>query len=144
MIEFHEDSAKSFLELASNQRLKIMLSISNKPSKPSIMSKELDVTIQEVSRNFDRLVDAGLLVKNNEGRHHLSTFGKIVCMQIPSLVFLSHNRRYFEKHSLDDIPLKFKQRIGALVQGELIKGFVKVQERWKKIYENCSASDKIA
>ena len=136
MIEFHEDSAKSFLELASNQRLKIMLSISNKPSKPSIMSKELDVTIQEVSRNFDRLVDAGLLVKNNEGRHHLSTFGKIVCMQIPSLVFLSHNRRYFEKHSLDDIPLKFKQRIGALVQGELIKGFVTIEERWKKIYRD--------
>jgi len=135
---FNEDSAKSFLELASNQRLDILLSISNKPSKPSIMSKELGVTIQEVSRNFDRLVNAGLLVKNSEGHHDLSTFGKIICIQIPSLVFLSHNRHYFQKHSLDDIPLKFKQRIGSLVQGEFIKGFVKVQERWKKIYENAN------
>ena len=138
MTNFNEDSAKGFLELASNQRLDILLSISNKPSKQSTMSKELGVTIQEVSRNFDRLVNAGLLVKNNKGYHNLSTFGKIICMQIPSLVFLSCNRHYFQKHSLDDIPLKFKQRIGSLVQGEFIKGFIKVQERWNKIYENAN------
>jgi predicted transcriptional regulator len=136
VIKTQEDTAKNYLELASNQRLSILLSMSNNQSKPSIMSKELGVTIQEVSRNFDRLVNAGLIVKNVEGYHNLSTFGKILCMQIPSLVFLSSNRHYFEKHSLDDIPLKFKQRIGSLVQGEFIKGFVKVQERWKKIYEN--------
>ena len=136
MTNFNEDSAKGFFELASNQRLNILSSISDKPSKPSIMSKELGVTIQEVSRNFDRLVNADLLMKNGEGYHHLSTFGKIICMQIPSLVFLSQNRNYFKKHSLDDIPLKFKQRIGSLVHGECIKGFIKVQERWKKIYEN--------
>jgi predicted transcriptional regulator len=117
MTNFNEDSAKGFLELASNQRLDILSIISKKPSKPSIMSKELDVTIQEVSRNFDRLVNGGLLVKNSEGYHHLSTFGKIICMQIPSLVFLSDNRNYFQKHTLDYIPLKFKQRIGSIVQG---------------------------
>lgn len=138
MIKFYENSAKDFLELASNQRLSMMLSILDKPSKPSIMSKELSATIQEVSRNFDRLVKADLLVKNVEGYYHLSTFGKTLCIQIPSLVFLSQNRHYFKKHSLDDVPLKFRQRIGALVQGEFIKGFVKVQDRWKTIYDNAN------
>ena len=138
MINFYEDSAKDFLELASNQRLSILLSIFNKPSKPSIMSKKLNVTIQETSRNFDRLTKTGLLVKNSEGYHDLSTFGKILCLQIPSLVFLSQNRHYFEHHSIDDIPLKFRQRIGALVQGKFIKGFITVQDRWKKIYENAN------
>ncbi len=138
MTNFYERSAKDFLELASNQRLSILFSIFNKPSKPSIMSKELSVTIQEVSRNFDRLMKAGLLVKNTEGYYDLSTFGKILCIEAPSLVFLSQNRHYFENHSLDNIPLKFRQRIGALVQGKFIKGFVKVQERWKKIYENAN------
>jgi len=138
MIKFYEDSAKDFLELASQQRLRIMLSLLNKPSKPSIIRKELNVTIQEISRNFDRLMKTGFLVKNNEGYYDLSTFGKTLCLQIPSIVFLSQNRQYFENHSLDNVPLKFRQRIAALVQGEYIKGFVKVQEQWTKIYKNAN------
>lgn len=138
MIKFYEDSAKDFLELASQQRLRIMLSLLNKPSKPSIIRKELNVTIQEISRNFDRLMKTGFLVKNSEGYYDLSTFGKTLCLQIPSIVFLSQNRQYFENHSLDNVPLKFRQRIAALVQGEHIKGFVKVQEQWTKIYKNAN------
>ena len=138
MIKFYEDSAKDFLELASHQRLRIMLSLLNKPSKPSIIKKELNVTIQEISRNFDRLMKTGFLVKNSEGYYDLSTFGKTLCLQIPSIVFLSQNRQYFENHSLDNVPLKFRQRIAALVQGEHIKGFVKVQEQWTKIYKNAN------
>lgn len=138
MIKFYEDSAKDFLELASQQRLRIMLSLLNKPSKPSIIRKELNVTIQEISRNFDRLMKTGFLVKNSEGYYDLSTFGKTLCLQIPSIVFLSQNRQYFENHSLDNVPLKFRQRIAALVQGEYIKGFVKVQEQWTKIYKNAN------
>jgi predicted transcriptional regulator len=138
VIKFYEDSAKDFLELASQQRLRIMLSLLNKPSKPSIIRKELNVTIQEISRNFDRLMKTGFLVKNSEGYYDLSTFGKTLCLQIPSIVFLSQNRQYFENHSLDNVPLKFRQRIAALVQGEYIKGFVKVQEQWTKIYKNAN------
>jgi len=134
--KFYEDSAKDFLELASQQRLRIILGLLNNPSKPSLMSKKLAVTIQEISRNFDRLMKAGLIDKNSEGYYTLSTFGKTLCLQIPSIVFLSQNRHYFEHHSLDNIPLKFRQRIAGLVEGELIKGFVSVQERWKKIYKN--------
>lgn len=138
MTHSYEDSAKNFLELASSQRLNILLSIFNKPSKPSIMSKELDATIQEISRNFERLVKTGLLVRNSEGYYNISTFGKILCIQIPSLVFLSQNRNYFENHSLDDVPLKFRQRTASLVQGKFIKGVVTVRERWMKIYKNAN------
>ena len=102
------------------------------------MSKELGATIQEISRNFDRLTKTGLVVKNSDGFYTLSTFGKTLCLQIPSLVFLSQNRYYFENHSLDDIPLKFRQRTAALVQGKHVKGFVKVQEKWKQIYKNAN------
>lgn len=138
MTKFYEESAKEFLELASQQRLVILFSLFDKQSKPSIISKELGVTIQEVSRNFDRLTKTGLVVKNSEGYYDLSTFGKTLCIQIPSLVFISQNRHYFENHSLDDIPLKFIQRIAALVEGKTVKGFIKVQEKWKKIYENAN------
>ncbi|MBT8234357.1 MAG: transcriptional regulator, partial [Bacteroidia bacterium] len=99
---------------------------------------ELGITTQESSRNFDRLQKSGLITKNSDGLYHLSTFGKAICLQIPSLVFLSQNKPFFEKHSLDEIPLKFRQRIGALVEGRPIKGFVKVQEIWQTIYQKAN------
>lgn len=132
----YENSAKDFLEIASHQRISIIFSLKEKKSKVSMMAKQLDATPQEVSRNFERLVKAGLIAKDTDGYYGLSTFGKAICTQVPSLVFLSQNRKYFEKHNFEDIPLKFIQRIGALVRGKYVKGFVKVQEQWREIYDN--------
>jgi len=132
----YEDSAKDFLELSSHQRISIIFGLEEKKSKVSMMAKQLDATSQEVSRNFERLVKAGLITKDKDGYYVLSTFGRAICTQVPSLVFLSQNRKYFEKHNFEDIPLKFIQRIGALVRGKYVKGFVKVQEQWREIYYN--------
>jgi len=134
----YENSAKDFLELSSHQRISIIFGLKEKKSKVSMMAKQLDATSQEVSRNFDRLVKAGLITKDKDGYYGLSTFGKAICTQVPSLVFLSQNRKYFERHNFEDIPLKFIQRIGALVRGKYVKGFVKVQEQWREIYDNAN------
>jgi len=134
----YEDSAKDFLELASNQRISIIFNLKEKKSKISVMAKKLDTTQQEVSRNFDRLVKAGIIKKDIEGYYTLSTFGRAICTQVPSLIFLSQNRKYFGTHNFEDVPLKFIQRVGALVRGKHIKGFVKVQERWRMIYDNAN------
>lgn len=133
---FYENAASDFLELASEQRLKIIFNLLEKKSKISNMAKELHATVQEVHRNFERLSDAGLIIKDKDGYYDLTTYGKTMCTQVPSLLFLSKNRKYFETHDFGDIPMKFIQRIGALAGGQQIKGFVKVLEQWKSIYKN--------
>ncbi len=132
----YEKAADDFLELASQQRLGILLRLLDKKSKVSTIAKELDATVPEVYRNFERLVKADLIVKDSDGDYSITTYGKIICSQIPSLVFLSQNKKYFRNHDFGDIPQKFLQRIGALVAGQHIKGFVKVLEHWKDIYKN--------
>ena len=132
----YENAARDFLELASEQRLNIIFKLLEKKSKISSMAKELDATVQEVHRNFERLADAGLIVKDKDGYYDLTTYGKTICTQVPSLLFLSKNRKYFENHDFGDIPMKFIQRIGALAGGQPVKGFVKVLEQWKSIYKN--------
>lgn len=133
---FYENAAADFLELASEQRLKIIFNLLEKKSKISNMAKDLHATVQEVHRNFERLSDAGLIVKDKDGYYDLTTYGKTMCTQVPSLLFLSKNRKYFETHDFGDIPMKFIQRIGALAGGQQIKGFVKVLEQWKSVYKN--------
>ena len=131
-----DETADYVLDLASPQRLSILFKLLEKNSTPTEIAKKLDSTKQEVHRNFTRLTESGLIEKNNDGRYSLTTFGEVVCIQVPTLVFLSQNRKYFEGHSMGDIPHKFKIRCGQLASGNHIKGFSKVMEKWKLIYKN--------
>jgi predicted transcriptional regulator len=131
-----ENSAKVFLEISSEQRLEILLRLSQNKSKVSTIAKVLGATVLEVYRNFERLVKADMITKDSEGDYTITPFGTIICAQIPSTQFLSSNKKYFKDHNFGDIPQKFLQRIGALVDGKQVKGFVKIMEKWKEIYQN--------
>jgi predicted transcriptional regulator len=125
-----------FLEISSEQRLAILLRLSENKSKVSAIAKDLGATVPEVYRNFERLVKADMITKDSEGDYDITPFGKIICGQIPSTQFLSINKKYFKNHDFGDVPQKFLHRIGALVDGKQIKGFVKIMEKWKEIYQN--------
>lgn len=136
MSDLYDKAAENFLELASSQRLHILFKLLGKKCTPTEVAKELEATKQEVHRNFARLEETGLVEKDKDGKYSLTTFGKTICTQVPSLVFLSQNRKYFEDHTFVDIPTKFMMRSGQLANGEHIKGVVKVLEKWKSIYKN--------
>jgi predicted transcriptional regulator len=128
--------AEEFLELASEQRLAILLKLSGQNSKIATLAKEFGVTVPEVYRNFERLLKAELITKGPDGDYSITAYGKIVCNQIPSLQFLYENKKYFRDHAFGDIPTKFLQQIGALEGGKQITGFVKIMEQWKEMYKN--------
>jgi predicted transcriptional regulator len=125
-----------FFELASEQRLSILFRLSKQSSKLAKLAKDLDVTMQEVHRNLNRLQDSGLIRKDANGQFFLTTFGTTILQQIPTMNFLSRNKEYFTDHYLGDIPMKFVHRIGALDNSDYIEGLVAVLERWKQIYDS--------
>ena len=136
MSDIIDETANYVLDLASTQRLNILFELLRKSSTPTQIAKKLDSTKQEVHRNFTRLVESGLIEKKVDGNYSLTTFGEVVCTQVPTIVFLSQNRKYFEEHTLGDIPHKFKMRCGQLANCTHVKGFSKVMEQWKSIYKN--------
>jgi predicted transcriptional regulator len=138
MVDLYEEAANNFLELSSQQRLQIIFRLLGKKSKVTTMAKELDATAQEVHRNFARLEDGGLIAKDMDGFYSLTTYGKTICSQMPSIIFLSENRKYFEDHNFGDIPPKFIMRIGQLANSERVKGITKILEQWKSIYKNAN------
>lgn len=133
-IEGFVNAEKIFFELASQQRLSIIFSLSQTKSKLSELSKDLGITMQEVHRNINRLQDAGLIEKDPNGIFSLTTFGNTITKQIPTFDFLSQYKDYFSEHTLGEIPMKFVQRIGALNDCELVRGIVAILELWKEIY----------
>ena len=136
MADLIDETADYVLELASSQRLSILIGLLTKQSTPTAFAKSIDSTKQEVHRNFSRLEKAGLIKKNVGGTYSLTTFGQVVCTQVPSLVFLSQNRKYFEEHNFGDVPHKFQMRCGQLANSQYVKGVSKVLETWKTIYKN--------
>ncbi len=125
-----------FYELAGELRRNILFKLKESELRLSQLAKELGATVQEVHRNVNRLIDAGLVERYSDGLLSLTTYGKTVITQIPSFEFLAKYKSYFEEHTLGDLPMKFIQRIGALNNSELVNGVVAVLERWKSMYAN--------
>jgi predicted transcriptional regulator len=86
-----EQIANNFLELASEQRLNILTNLSKKNLNISKLAKLLGATNPEIHRNVGRLSKNGLITKIPDGNYELTTFGKAVLVQIPSINFVSEN-----------------------------------------------------
>ncbi len=134
------DEYDIFWELAGEIRRSILFRLKGEGIKLSQLAKVLDVSIQEVHRNVNRLIDAGLIEKDPAGVLTLTTYGNTILTQIPSFQFLAKNKPYFEEHTLGDLPMKFIQRIGALNNSELINGVVAILARWKEMYNNATTN----
>ena len=128
-----EKAAGGFMELASEQRLEILSKIQKEPVKISQIAKDLGATVPEVFRNFKRLVKADLISKNSDGTYSITAIGKIFYSQVSLIDFLSNNKKYFMEHNFDQLPSRYIKMIGGLEKGQFVKGFVKVQDIWKKI-----------
>jgi len=131
-----EKVAENFLELASEQRIRIIANLLEQNSNLTEMTKKLDATTSEVHRHLNRLLDSGIIVKGLQGSYELSLYGKTLCVQFPSLLFISENRKFFDDHDFGSLDTKFIQRLGALQNGEKIFGFVRVLEKWKEVHNN--------
>jgi predicted transcriptional regulator len=125
-------ASELFMELASELRCSILMSVSRNPAKLSSLARELDTTVQDVHRNVNRLMIARL-VRREDGEIHLTEYGRVVTKQIPYFIFMKKHAKYFEEHTLGDIPEKFLQRIGVLEKCEFVRSVAAVMERLKKL-----------
>ena len=131
-----ENYAKFFLEVASEQRLKIIQLINENEFRLSELAKKLDATTPEVHRNLERLAKTGFIVKNSNGHFVLTPLGKVILGIIPNVAFVIKNKKYFLNHPIDTLPEKFILRIGDLIESKFLSSYVNVFECWKDIYEN--------
>ena len=129
-----EDYAKYFLEISSEQRLRIIQLIADKEFRLSELAKKLGATTSEVHRNLERLEVSGFIAKNTSGHFEPTILGQMVLSLIPNLAFVIQNKKYFEAHPINSLPHKFVSRFGELFEAKLLSSYVDVFDYWKKIY----------
>lgn len=128
--------SSNFLELASEQRLRILSALNSKPYRVSKLAKKLDVTSQEIHRNLERLSNTGFVIKKSDEHYHITTIGQLMLSQMPIMFFVSKNQKYFSTHDIGILPAKFSRRLGVLENCEHVKGVTNVLDKWKQIYQN--------
>jgi predicted transcriptional regulator len=107
-------------ELSGNDRLDILMLLKKNPLKLSYISRKLNFTVQETSRNIARLSEAKLIVKDVDGAFHLTLYGEEALSQLSGFRFLFKNRDHFLTHSLSALPKQFQSSIGTLEGCELV------------------------
>lgn len=102
-------------ELSNEDRLQILMGLKSKSMKLSQVSKKLDYTVQETSRNLNRLVDSKLIRRNVDSTFDLTPYGEEALRLLTGYKFLSNNSEYLMNHAISGLPLEFTERIGELV-----------------------------
>ena len=116
-----EDFNTLLFELSSEDRLDIMLLLKKTPLKLSHLSSKLGLTVQETSRNVERLSEAKLIIKDADALFHLTPFGEETLSQLTGLRFLFKNREYLTTHRTDGLPRLFESSLGMLENCEPVK-----------------------
>ena len=119
-----EDAAKiaeEFFQISSEQRLSMILKLSEKPQKLSDLAKSLNATVPEVRRNLERLTKAGQITKNSDGKFIVTPYGNAIFNVIPLVNFISKNRDFFQDHSFGNLPKKLISRSGAFSGCQYVK-----------------------
>jgi predicted transcriptional regulator len=101
-------------EVSNEERIRILRVIKGKRTSFSGIARELEITTQEVSRHFNRLMEAGLTTKDKDGHPSLTPFGNILLKQLKDARFTSDHRDYFAAHKADLLPDTFISRMGEL------------------------------
>lgn len=127
-----DDLSDLFMELASGTRCSILQMLKEKPARTNKLAKDLGLTVQETHRNTSRLADAGIITKDTEGMFLLTEFGRLVVEQVGYYQFLQKHRGFFEDHACD-LPPKFRQRLAAFRDCQLVTKVTNVQQALKKM-----------
>jgi predicted transcriptional regulator len=90
-----ENTARTFFELGSAQRIAILHRIEEEKCN-SRLSKDLGCTMPEVRRNIIRLANSGIIDRESNGTFFLTTFGKTIFEQIPTLDLFLVTRIIFQ------------------------------------------------
>jgi predicted transcriptional regulator len=78
------------------------------------IARELDLTVQECSRQLSRLTDIDLVTKDPDGFFVLQPYGRHAFRLFPGFQFLTEHVEYFNRHTLSVLPEKFMGRVGEL------------------------------
>ncbi|HLF05958.1 MAG TPA: ArsR family transcriptional regulator [Thermoplasmata archaeon] len=127
------DVSELILEFAGSGRLDIVRSLESGPLRFTELSKVLEMSTGEISRNLKRLVASGLLQKDAEGAFELAPLGRGLVAFVPALQTLAARRDYFRDRDLASIPRSLVLRLDELSAARLVTNPFRVADEFDRL-----------
>ena len=83
------------------------------------IARKLNLSTTDTFRQLQRLNDALLVQKQNDGSYGITQYGIFVLRFSAILEFLFKNRKFFSSHDFTRLPSQFLDRIGELSKAEV-------------------------
>ncbi len=93
-----KDSLDLLFELSNEDRLRILTTLQDGPSKLTQLSNKLQLPNQEVSRHLTRLVTLDLCYRGGDGSFRLTPSAEHAIKLTSGYDFISKNSTYFKTH----------------------------------------------
>jgi len=103
-----------YFELSNEERLKILHSLREKNMNITALAQTVDITTQECSRHIARLADFNLVQRNTDRTFRITPYGHLTLRLILGQQFASTYQKYFNTHTLDNLPSRIVSRIHEL------------------------------
>lgn len=113
-------------EIASDERLGILATVSARPMKHAEIARALSMTGSETTRHLRRLTTTGLIEKSPEGEYGPTQLAETLRTGLPFFEFLVAHRRFLQHHRLPVLDRAFVERLGELTQASLVHGTYQV------------------
>lgn len=124
-----DELEKLFFNLSSESRLDILYAVSDERLRMNEITKKVNITATEASRQIQRLCDESLIQKHTDGTYELSNFGQLVLHFMPMFGFFVRHKTYFMDHDIWAIPKEFISRLGELAEGVLVEELAEIVNR---------------
>jgi predicted transcriptional regulator len=117
-LEDEKGIEKLFFELANESRLSILQEINKQKGKMREIARKLNLSTTDTFRQLQRLNDALLVQKQNDGNYCITQYGIFVLRFSNNLEFLYRYKSFFSTHDFMKLPSQFLDRIGELSKAE--------------------------
>jgi len=122
--------------LASGPRLEILQMLNSSELKSSQIAKNMQSSIQAITRHLDKLSESKLIEKTIDGTYQLTPIANVLMLQIPLFEFLENHKEFFSSHDFTGIPLHLISRLGDLVNCEIENDVMKSMQRARDVCAN--------
>jgi len=106
--------------MSNEYRHEILVSLSLNRKRITDLSKEFNLSTQEISRHISRLINSDLTRKDVEAYYNITEYGKMILTLLPEFEYTSKHSEYFSSHTSSILPREFIKRIGDLSNSALI------------------------
>ncbi|WP_249111177.1 winged helix-turn-helix domain-containing protein [Nitrosopumilus sp. K4] len=126
--------------ISSGPRLEILQMLRPAELKSSQIAKNMQTSIQAITRHLDRLSESKLIEKTVTGTYRLTPIADVLMLQIPLFEFLENNKEFFSTHDFSGIPPHLVSRLGDLTNCEYEGDVMKSMQRARDVCANAKKS----